>query len=294
MKILSPAQAFDAQFMHDLLSRDFEIKSLAPPCKNAENTYAFEINGDTIAKFPRKESKIQKLVLERDLLNLLQGETNLKIPEPKLSDQEYFYSFYRKIPGDNIDQNQLSKLPAAAQQKFCENIASFVFKLHSLTDKVTEKIQLPEWDRFFRKYLKPNEVLEMTLNDNNFSAPEKEFLKSFYENFSLTHDRAIIKFSHFDIMPKNIAFDFDGQEIAGIYDFGDSGIGDIHFDFSQMGLHYNLETLSRIVDYYEQLSGIELDINKIWDYSFCSHAHFYTYAPDEDRASLQEQIKMRT
>lgn len=280
-------------FMTDLLSRDFAIKSLSLPCPKAKGTFAFAINDDIIVKFPQRKNIVHEFKQDNALLRFLHGKTSLPIPNSKIQEGEYTYSWHKKIPGNFIFQAGLDALPPAKRQKFCDDIAAFVFGLHSMTDEVFNNVYIPYWDRFER-YPKPAEIIARTAADKKLSASDRAFLKSFYKKFILANENAIVRFSHFDIMPKNIAFDFKKGKIEGIYDFGDAGIGDIHQDFSQIGLHYGFDTLSKIVARYEKLSGLRLDIDKIRDYSFHSWTHFYMDSPnDKYRAALSAQIKVR-
>lgn len=291
MKLLSQKQATDLQFIKNILEKKFDIRSITTIFSKAVGTYAFELNQDTIIKFPRKHS-LEQLIQDNALLEFLQGKTEMKIPDSQIHDDEYVYTSYKKIIGEPITQDKLSLLPLDKQHKFCHDIAKFIFELHSLTHEVFNNIKIPYWDRF-SGYPKPFEIMDKVQADDNFDTKEKEFIKNFFNNYSLANDDFIMCFSHFDIMPKNIAFDFGKQKIAGIYDFGDSGIGDVHHDFSQIGLHYSLETLKTIAAEYESLSGVHIDVQKALDYAFHSHAHFYMDKPTKKRAQLKKQIKLR-
>jgi hypothetical protein len=294
MKFLTRAEAKDLTFVKKILARDLKIKTLTSLCHDACNTYAYDINGDTIVKFPTKEKQYQKLLMENKLLNAMRGKTCVVIPNTKFIGKEYIYSVHKKIIGDRIEQLDLSALSRPVRARFARDIAEFLYDCHGQTSKIMNEIYVPYWDRF-AKYAKPSEMVAQVLGDKRFAADEKKFIKDFYKKFVLSNDNAIMRFSHFDVMPKNIAFDYSRGCIAGIYDFGDSGYGDIHHDFSQVSLWYNFDTLKQILSEYEKLSGLKLDAQKIYDYSLHSFAHFYMQDKKSSKRVriLKEQIGLR-
>lgn len=293
IKILGDEQARNTGFVSDIISKMHKVRSIKSKFNDAYNSYAYEINDDFIVRFPRNVKSLDKLIRENKILEFLDGKITLDIPKTEVYQDGYFYTIHKKVHGDNITQNDLSGLSSSEKNKFFFDIANFVYELNSVTEEISEKIDIPRWDRLERAK-KPREVLEYMLSDDRLNKNEKTFISNFYDKFVLKNDNEIIKFSHFDIMAKNLAFDFSEKKLNGIYDFGDCAIGDVYHDFSQIGLNYNLETLSEIVKHYEKLSGVVIDANRAWEYSLHSWLVFHNkYRTDITFKQLKEQLRIR-
>jgi aminoglycoside phosphotransferase (APT) family kinase protein len=69
-------------------------------------------------------------------------------------------------------------------------------------------------------------------------------------------------FGHFDCHGWNMAFDHANQKLNGIFDFGDSGIGDAHRDFIYPSL-LSPQHAFRVADHYETYSGKRIDRKRL-------------------------------
>lgn len=271
--LITEAEANNIDFIISILERNFDIKDIKTHFNNTFNSFAYEINNKTMVRFPRHENGKEKLIREFKILDTLNSRVTLQIPKTEIVNNKYFYITHTKVEGNNINQKELDTLNLAKKEKFCYDIANFIYELNSVTEEIKNKIEIPLWDRIARQ---PNieKTLDFVLSSANFSSNEKKYLEKFCNSFKLENENELIRFSHFDIMSKNTAFDFNSQKLNGIYDFGDCSIGDIYHDFSQIGLDYNIQTLKLIVKYYEELTKICLDIQKIEEYSLFSWLSF--------------------
>lgn len=273
MKLITDIQANDIDFIISILAKNFDIKDIKTHFENTFNSYAYEINNQFIVRFPRHEKGAEKLIKESKILKILDSRITLQIPITKVCENEYFYSFHNKVNGKNINQNDLNNLSYDKKDKFCYDIANFIYELNSATDEIIAEINMPFWDKMTKQPAFKT-IVNFVLQSDKFSLNEKDFINNFFSTFSLDNDKKIISFSHFDIMSKNTAFDFDSKILNGIYDFGDCAIGDVYHDFSQIALDYNYDTIKHIVNHYEELSKIKLDIQKIENYSLFSWLGF--------------------
>ena len=69
-------------------------------------------------------------------------------------------------------------------------------------------------------------------------------------------------YGHFDSHGWNMAFDHDAELLNGIYDFGDSGFGDLHKEFIQPSW-IAPDFVERLAIEYERLTGRSIDLQRV-------------------------------
>ncbi len=274
MTLLTTEQAKDDGFIKSFLSKDFQIKDFCSHLKGSYNSFAYEINNEIIVRFPRKEASIAKFIKEEQVLSFLKNKTTLQIPDVSLVKGDFLYACHKKIQGKNIYQNDLDNLSPKQKVLFCNDIAQFIYELNSQTKEIAKAIDIPTTHKIQNK-TKAQILYDFMMSNNNFGNADKKKLEQFLENFPLVNSQEHLKFSHLDLMAKNISFDFNKSKINGIYDFGDCGIDDVYYDFSQAGLDFNISTIKTIAKQYKTLTNIDIDDQKVKEYSFYSWLCFY-------------------
>lgn len=271
---LTSQQADNIGFIRSILPESAPCKTIKI-CHNANtyNSFAYCLDDKYILRFPKHEKAKQKLIKEHEVLDFLKNKTSLNIPQTALIRQDYLCILHRKIPGENISQAELSELSPRQYDQFCADIALFMFQLHSLTDEISKNISLNFWERF-NQYPRSEIINQYFQPLDIFSDAERLFIDKFLNTFQLEEINPIIKFGHFDIMSKNLAFDNKKQILNGIYDFGDCGIGNILHDFSQIALDFNIKTIANIIKYYRQYDNVVIDIKRINHYSLFTRLAF--------------------
>ncbi len=264
--LLNEKQALNLDNIYSILSKKYNISNIRYCHPASFNSFAYEVNEDLIIRFPKYKQSMLKLSTECQILKFLKDKISLKIPETFINLQPYFYTTHKKIPGTPLTQEKLLQLPKNKQEKFYADIALFIFELNSYTNEISSQIDIPVWDRI-ENSLKPSEVENLILKDNNFSKIDYHVIKNMYKNFSPNNEKEKLKFSHFDIISRNLAFDDKKQELNGIYDFGNCSLGLVKYDFCQIRLDFNYNTISEISRYYNKLCNSKLDIDEIEGYA---------------------------
>jgi len=255
---LTIKQSKDLEFIkyivRPIIGDVFNIKSCI---SEACNSYAFILNEHLIVKFAKDEQKLKKLFLERDVLSFLKGKTTLKIPQNNIFENYFTFSVHEMIKGSSFKNEHYQMLSSLKKEKFCSDIALFMYELHTLTDAI-RNIQVPQLEGIAGLY--PSKKMKAFLPKcNKLTLQEQNFVAWFCDSFPLTIPNNQTVFGHFDIQPKNIAFNFAKNEISGIYDFGDCGLCDLSYDFTKFSIQYNQEILNNVLKHYEKLSGVVLD-----------------------------------
>lgn len=111
----------------------FNIKSCV---SEACNSYAFQLNEHLIVKFAKDEKSLEKLLLEKDVLSFLKGKTNLRIPENDIFENHFTFTIHNMIKGDTFQNKHYLALSSEKKEKFCFDIALFMYELHTLTNKI--------------------------------------------------------------------------------------------------------------------------------------------------------------
>ncbi len=276
--MLTKEQAQNTDFIKSILSDYFDITKIEiKHSSDTYNSFAYELNNEIIVRFPCREVAKDKLIKEHQVLNILQNKISLEIPYTSLQKTPYLYLWHKKIEGNHLTQDELSKWTSENKKIFYKDIAVFIYELNKLTDEILKTIRLPLWKKF-EKMDSSEKILDFYEQNQNFSTDEKKFIKSFLKTFNLKNDNEIIKFCHFDIMGKNMAVDNDVQKLIGIYDFGECAIGDIHKEFCQTALNFNYETISKIIKEYEIMSDVNINIHQVEGYAFYTWLEFcYRY-----------------
>lgn len=265
---ITAEQAIDLEFIKSIIKPTLGTISSIEYCLDACNTYTYLIDGYYIIKFAKNENKLQKLTLEKNVLSFLNGKTTLKIPQNNIVKDNYIFSIHEMIKGKILTTDLYNTLPSGKKEKFCDDIALFIHELHTLTIHA-KKLNFP----FLKgiKGLYPIEKIKAFLTScDKLSPKEQNFVATFCSHYKRKKYAQVDVFGHFDIQPKNIAFDFERNEIAGIYDFGDCGFCNASYDFSKFAIQYTPEILSPILKKYEQLSENKLNKEAILiDSTYC-------------------------
>lgn len=237
------------------------ISSIVSRTSEACNSYAYLLNGHLIVKFAKDEKKLEKLFLEKKVLSFLKGKTTLRIPENNIFENHFTFTLHEMIKGENFQNKHYQMLTPQEKEKLCYDIALFMYELHSLTAAIKD-LGVPRLKGIKGFY--PIDKMKFFMTKcNKLTIQEQNFIASFCEEFTSAVNVSEDVFGHFDIQPKNIAFDFSKNEISGIYDFGDCGFCDSSYDFTKFAIQYDPEILKNVLIQYKKLSGKNFDLQQI-------------------------------
>jgi aminoglycoside phosphotransferase (APT) family kinase protein len=218
---------------------------------------AVDVDDRLIFKFPRDDDARQALATEASLLAVVRPRLTIPVPDLALFSEPTQFSRHGKLPGEHLETPQYDRLPEPARQQLAVDMALFYAQLHSLPAGVMEAAGA----RPIGSWLPPEQILRRAWP----VLPEE--LRPFAEQTiaawqGLPPDPYGTIYGFFDGHGWNMAFDHDAQRLNGIYDFGDSGFGDLHQEFIYSNF-ISRDLTARIDAEYEALTGQALDRERI-------------------------------
>ena len=259
---ITQKQSHDLGLITDIIKPIIgNISSIRSCMSEACNSYAYLVNDHFIVKFAKDEEKLKKIFLERDVLSFLKDKTTLKIPQFNVFENGFNFSLHEIIKGETFLNEHYQNLSDKDKNRFCYDIALFIYELHSQTKEI-EKLNIPILKGITKIY--HIEKIKLFFNSySKISPKEREIISNFCDEYTDTEKTCNNVFGHFDIQPKNIAFNFMQNKINGIFDFGDCGFCSPSYDFIQFGIKYKPEILNNVLKHYKDLSNIDFNLEQI-------------------------------
>ncbi|GGE52833.1 hypothetical protein GCM10007276_32310 [Agaricicola taiwanensis] len=217
------------------------------------------VNADDrfIFKFPRNSLAAAALVREVGLLAVLAPQLTMRVPAPVLVEGEMLFSRHDIIPGEHLLAEGYQALPDHGRQRLADAMAQFFAQLHEQDVAVMEKAGA----RPIRKWLDAEDILRRT---HAMLPPDlRAFAQACLAAWSdLEPDPHGMTYGFFDGHGWNMAFDHDAQRLNGIYDFADSGFGDLTQEFIYPNW-ISADLTGRIIAAYETLTGRLIDRQRV-------------------------------
>lgn len=221
-------------------------------------------------RIPKHEEAACKFYKEVKLLCLLKGYV-AGITVPQLSfyeDRDGCFTIHELIPGERVETSDYHQFSKPEKHQFAKDIAHFMAALHDMNKQLflDHDIPIKRWDRF-NSYSNPGEMSAFyEAYEVHFQGDDYDYAQNFLASFeSPTFLDDTLVFGHCDIMPKNVAYDFEARKLKGIFDFGDCGYVHPLEDFSQNALDWPLELVRFILEYYAEETGIHYDLSAVND-----------------------------
>jgi aminoglycoside phosphotransferase (APT) family kinase protein len=221
------------------------------------DSVAVDVGNEYIFKFPREPDAAWSLEKEARLLDVLRPHLSIPIPALELFPGPPVFSRHRKIPGSHLLEADYAKLPEGARHVLAEQLATFYLQLHRLDPQplvAAGATPVPGWPEAGELILD----LETLLDGPLFHAAAD----ALHAWEALPPDPRGSVYGFFDGHGWNMAFDHERKVLNGIFDFADSGFGDLHREFIYTDL-IDRDLTRRVVGYYESLAGFPLDRNRI-------------------------------
>ncbi len=244
-----------------MIDRNYLEKFLAKEFKNEKITFegegwsscAFTI-GENIARFS-KSNDVSGYKKEQYICNFLQNKISLQIPQIKIIHGDVNYSIHKKLIGENWSAETYNVLSDKNKILFCEDIAKFFYELHSINlNELNKKI--------IKKPIKFNIDDFVNFLKDDFNAKEIDSLYKYYckvlksgSDFVLTHQ---------DFYEANSLVDKD-HRLKTVFDFGNCGIAERCLEFRTLYYDVYSDLFKKVVEIYEAISGIKIDIARIDD-----------------------------
>jgi aminoglycoside phosphotransferase (APT) family kinase protein len=234
-----------------LINAEFKLLTAGWDC------VAVDVEDRLIFRFPRETGVEKSLVTEVSLLAVIHPAVTMPVPDVTIYQGPPLFSGHRKIPGEHLLSPQYELLPIEARQRLAADMALFYSQLHSLEDAKMEAAGA----RSVSAWLQPEEILRRV-----WPVLPRELLayaeRTIADWQQLAPDPYGTTYGFFDGHGWNMAFDHTNHRLNGLYDFGDSGFGDLHREFTYSNW-ISSDLTARIVNEYELITGRALDRERI-------------------------------
>lgn len=221
------------------------------------DSIAVDVDDRLIFKFPRDEEGTEALRREASLLEVIRPRLTLPVPDLIFYESPRPFSRHTKLQGEHLTTSQYEELSDQAKQQLAETIARFYAELHALPPSLLQTagaLPIDEWPT-------PTTIL----TGIQPRLPEALFRKAerlIAEWADQPADPYGTVYGFFDGHGWNMAFDQANQVLNGIYDFADSGFGELHQEFIYTNF-IAAELTATVITQYEQLTGRFIDRHRV-------------------------------
>jgi len=221
------------------------------------DSVAIDVDDRLIFKFPRHEAGRAGLAREAALLAVIHPAVTLPTPDMTLHEGPPLFSHHDKLPGGHLEPALYAQLAEAARDRLARDLALFYAQLHALPAAPLEAAGAEP----IRPWLRPDEILRRAWPV--LTGPLRGYAERTIAAWrALPPDPHGATYGFFDGHGWNMAFDPAAQRLNGVYDFGDSGFGQLQQEFIYSTM-ISPDLTGRIIGRYERLTGRRLDRERI-------------------------------
>lgn len=258
------ASPLDPETLRAVIVRVFPdlADSTFTPQTRGWDSVAIDVDERLIFKFPRHEAARGRLVREAALLAIIHPAVSLPTPNMTLHEGSSpegptLFSRHDKLHGGYLEPAVYAGLAEPARDRLAQDLALFYAQLHSLPAAALEAAGASA----IEPWLEPDEILKRTWPV--LAEPLRRYAERTITAWrALSPDPHGATYGFFDGHGWNMAFDPEAQRLNGLYDFGDSGFGQVQQEF----IYSNMiapDLTARIIGRYERLTGRSLDHERI-------------------------------
>jgi aminoglycoside phosphotransferase (APT) family kinase protein len=221
------------------------------------DSFAVDADDRLIFKFPRHAEAEARLRSEAGLLAAVRPAVSMPLPNQELHLGPPLFSRHEKLKGDHLLAAQYETLRPKARERLAADMALFFAELHAIDDRSMAEAGAGP----IGSWLPPDEILRQAwplLPHELRGYAERTIVRL----QAMAADPGGKTYGYFDGHGWNMAFDHTAGRLNGLYDFGDSGFGDLHQEF----MHPNWisqDLTERIVTEYETLTGRAIDRERV-------------------------------
>lgn len=242
-------------------------------------SYAFTV-GDKIVRVPKSDIEVYEK--EAKVLQFLKGRVSVEIPEVKvILDEDLSYAIHKKLEGKIWRLETFNQLSDAQKDLFCRDVAVFYAEMHQVQrfDTVDTVGELQG-----KEYLQDADIQK---NLKNLFPPEEiEIIYQWVEE-NLRSDTDIV-FCHKDFTPWNSLVDED-HRLKCVFDFCNAGLDSRYVDFSSLYWSDHMELLTCIIDHYERITGVKIDLQKLDNLDYDRSLSIISYLSSNPEIKKEKQ-----
>ena len=210
-----------------------------------------------VFKFPRHTAAETRLRREASLLQLVREHSTLPVPDISLIEADPVFSCHAIIRGNQLLPEHYDGLPETKRDRLASDVARFLVSLHAIPVTTALAAGAVEVAAFAPVQSVGDIAQSLAPADGGADA-----LRVVADYQCLLTDPLGKVFGHFDCHGWNMAYEAERRVLSGIFDFGDSGIGEAHREFVYPSL-LSPEHAFRVLGHYERWSGRSVDRNRV-------------------------------
>ncbi|WP_028559114.1 phosphotransferase family protein [Paenibacillus pinihumi] len=222
-----------------------------------QNNDVLIINESLVFRFPKYQSGIECLIEETKILSCLKSRVSMPIPELLYTSFEELeagkvFTGYSLIQGSPLWKKDMDQIKHEdALQNLAVQLAGFLIQLHSVPkDELCTYVQLEDQN--------PREEMAALFEDIQsrlfpyMRQDARDETACSFEAFFRSETSSSIQTTliHGDFGDSNIIWNPAARQIAGIIDFGGSGLGDPAYDFAGLLSSYGEAFYNRCIHLY--------------------------------------------
>jgi aminoglycoside phosphotransferase (APT) family kinase protein len=221
------------------------------------DSVAIEIDDRLIFKFPRDDLAGGELVREARMIAALRPHVRLAVPDLRIITGPPVFSRHEKLHGEHLVTAQYNDMPEAARNRLASDLAGFFADLHS----VPHEAMRAAGARPIEPWYEADTIAARALPwlDGELRSWAVQTLGDW---LALGPDPFGETYGFFDGHGWNMAFDHEAQRLNGVYDFGDSGSGQLHQEFVYPALIAR-DLVERILPLYAHETGRQVDARRV-------------------------------
>lgn len=240
----------------DLAASDFT------PQTRGWDSLAIDVDDRLMFKFPRHAAARAGLAREAALLAVIGPAVSLPTPNMTLHEGlevhgAPLFSRHDKLRGGYLEPGVYAALGEAARDRLAEDLAGFYAQLHALPAAAMAAAGAAA----IKPWLGPDAILARAwpVLDDPLRRYAERVVGAWADLPPDPHGRT---YGFFDGHGWNMAFDAEARRLNGVYDFGDSGFGDLQQEFIYARM-IDADLAWRIVGRYEARTGRALERERI-------------------------------
>jgi aminoglycoside phosphotransferase (APT) family kinase protein len=253
------ASPLDPETLRAVIVRVFPDLAAAvfTPQTRGWDSVAIDLDDRLIFKFPRHEAARGRLVREAALLAIIHPAVTLPAPRMTLHDGPPLFSRHDKLQGGYLEPAVYAQLGEPARDRLAQDLALFYAQLHALPVASAETAGAEP----IQPWLEPDEILRRAWPV--LTEPLRRYAERTIAAWrTLPPDPHGRTLGFFDGHGWNMAFDPAAERLNGVYDFGDSGFGQLQQEFIYSNM-ISPDLTERIIGRYETLTGRLIDRERI-------------------------------
>lgn len=229
-----------------------------------QNNDVLIVNDNIVFRFPKYEKGIQKLRIEKQLLERIRPFITLQIPNPSYQGFQdevpgKVFAGYEMIEGDPFLKNIFTEINDEKQlQTLACTLARFLKELHEIPLSTFEGIMQYDTTDMYSEINSLYSQLKDYVYPYMREEAKKEVSKSFEMHLNEeSHFNFTPSLVHGDFGMTNILYSATKKDISGVLDFGGASIGDPAYDFAGILASYGEEFLQLFKAYYPNLEAVK-------------------------------------